>query len=177
MCGPFPGAAGNPFDQKSIATMLATQAQADKPRRSLAPDATSCGSTQCTRERTSGEPKRVSRGGGALSGELDRAKASRRRPKSASTFGRHSRPDAAGVDQLAIVVIVAEQKRAEMRPRAFRVVQPTTTNSWRLRHFDLRHGFPVACGGERAAEGHRHSNAIGLVREVGIDCCPTASGR
>jgi hypothetical protein len=176
MCGPFPGAAGNPFDQKSIATMLATQAQADKPRRSLAPDATSCGSTQCTRERTSGEPKRVSRGGGALSGELDRAKASRRRPKSASTFGRHSRPDAAGVDQLAIVVIVAEQKRAEMRPRAFRV-GPADDNELLARHFDLRRGFPVACGGERAAEGHRHSNAIGLVREVGIDCRPTASGR
>jgi hypothetical protein len=37
-------------------------------------------------------------------------------------FGRHSRPDAAGVDQLAVVVIiVAEQKRAEMGPRAFGV--------------------------------------------------------
>jgi hypothetical protein len=34
---------------------------------------------------------------------------------------RRSRPDAAGMDQLAVVVIVAEQKRAEVRSRAFRV--------------------------------------------------------
>ena len=110
--------------------------------------ATSCGLTQYTRERTSGDPKRVSRGGGALSGELDRARGSRRRRKSAH-FGRHSRPDAEGIDQLAVVVIiVAEQERAEMGREPSGSVQPTTTNSWRLMHFDLRHSplLPGAYG-------------------------------
>ena len=82
--------------------------------------ATSCGLTQCTRERTSGDPKRVSRGGGALSGELERAKGSRRRRKSASTLAGMPVPTG-GIDQLAVVVIVAEQERAQMRPRTFRV--------------------------------------------------------
>jgi hypothetical protein len=41
---------------------------------------------QCTRERTSGDPKRVCRGGGALSCELARARGSRRLRKSASTL-------------------------------------------------------------------------------------------
>jgi phage terminase large subunit-like protein len=39
--------------------------------------ATNFGSTQCTRERTSGEPKRVLRGGGTLRGEVLRATGSR----------------------------------------------------------------------------------------------------
>ena len=48
--------------------------------------ATSCGSTQCTRERTSGDPKRVLRGGGTLRGEVGRPSGSRRRRRSASTL-------------------------------------------------------------------------------------------
>jgi hypothetical protein len=35
--------------------------------------ATNFGSTQCTRERTSGDPKRVLRDGGTLSGDVLRA--------------------------------------------------------------------------------------------------------
>jgi hypothetical protein len=48
--------------------------------------ATSFGSTQWTRDSTSGDPKRVERGGGALSGDALRASRSRRRCRSARTF-------------------------------------------------------------------------------------------
>ena len=68
----------------------------------------------------SGDPKRVSRGGGALSGEVDRAKGSSVAANPRALWPAF-RPDAAGIDQLAVVVIVAEQERAEMGPRAFRV--------------------------------------------------------
>jgi hypothetical protein len=49
-------------------------------------------STQCTQERTSGEPKRVLRGGGTLRGDVVRAKGSRRRRRSASTFATRRCP-------------------------------------------------------------------------------------
>jgi hypothetical protein len=68
--------------------------------------ATSFGSTQWTRDRTIGEPKRVLRGGEALRGEhLD----------------RHPCAHATAVYELAAVGIVAEQQRPEIRPRHFRV--------------------------------------------------------
>jgi hypothetical protein len=68
--------------------------------------ATSLGSTQWTRESTSGDPKRVLRGGGTLRGEL---------------LVRHPRPNAAGVDELAVIREVAKQERAKVWPRSFRV--------------------------------------------------------
>ena len=48
--------------------------------------ATSFGSTQCTRERTSGDPKRVLRGGRTLRGDTFRASGSKRRRRSARTL-------------------------------------------------------------------------------------------
>jgi hypothetical protein len=52
--------------------------------------ATSFGSTQCTREGTSGDPKRVLRDGGALNGDVLRASGSSLRRKSARTLtGMH----------------------------------------------------------------------------------------
>jgi hypothetical protein len=79
---------------------------------------TSFGSTQWTRERTSGDPKRVFRGGGTLRGDLARLSGSRRRRIGKYLIG-HPGTDAAGIDELAIIGVVAEQQRSEMRPRAF----------------------------------------------------------
>jgi len=41
--------------------------------------------------------------------------------REAEDFLGHSRADAPGIDELAVIRVVAEQERAKMRPRAFRV--------------------------------------------------------
>ena len=83
--------------------------------------ATSFGSTQCTRERTSGEPKRVLRGGGTLRGDVLRGERLKAAPQIGKNLVRHARAHAAGIDELAVIGVVAQQQRAEMRPRSFRV--------------------------------------------------------
>ena len=82
--------------------------------------ATSFGSTQWTRERTSGDPKRVLRGGGTLRGDVC-GPAVKAAPQIGENLDGHSRAHAAGVDELAVIGVVAEQQRAEIRPRPFRV--------------------------------------------------------
>jgi hypothetical protein len=72
------------------------------------------------RDSTSGEPKRVERGGGTLKGDLARFSGSRRRRRSLSTFW-DAGADAAGINEPAVVRVVAKQKRAERRARSFRI--------------------------------------------------------
>ena len=83
--------------------------------------ATSFGSTQWTRERTSGEPKRVLRGGRTLRGEFCAGERLKAAPQIGENLVRHPGAHAAGIDELAVIGVVAEQQRAEMRPRSFRV--------------------------------------------------------
>jgi len=71
--------------------------------------------------RTSGEPKRVLRGGGRLRGDVLRAKGSQATPQIGEHLHGHPSADAAGIDELAVVSVVAQQQRAEVRPRSFRV--------------------------------------------------------
>jgi hypothetical protein len=64
---------------------------------------------------TSGDPKRLLRGGGTASGVSDTARGCRR---------RHSRSSSAclmpaGIDEPSIRIVVGEQQRAEPWPRAF----------------------------------------------------------
>ena len=78
--------------------------------------ATSFGSTQCTRERTSGDPKRV----------FARRRNAQRRclasyrvkppPEIGENLDGHPCAHAAGVDELTVIGVVAQQQRAEMRP-------------------------------------------------------------
>ena len=81
--------------------------------------ATSFGSTQWTRERTSGDPNRVVRGGGTFRGDFARLSGSR--PQIGKDLDGHPRSHTARIDQLAVIGVVAEQQRPEMRPRSFRV--------------------------------------------------------
>lgn len=67
---------------------------------------------QWTRERTSGYPKRVLRGGGTLRGEVLRASGSRRLRRSASTLSDIPVPTRPGVDELAVIRMVTKQQRA-----------------------------------------------------------------
>ena len=74
---------------------------------------TSFGSTQCTRERTSGEPKRVFRGSKTLRGATQRLEAA---PQIGKNLVRHPGAHTAGIDELAVICVVAEQQRSEVRP-------------------------------------------------------------
>ena len=73
-----------------------------------------------------------------LRGGVLRASGSRWTLQVGEHFVRHPRAHAAGVDELAIVGIVAEQQRSEIRPRSFRSDQPPMTNSWRFSALALR---------------------------------------
>ncbi len=91
--------------------------------------ATSFGSTQWTRERTSGDLKRVLGGGGSLSGELVRVKGSRQRRRSASVLSGMPEPTRPRVDEFAVVGVVAEQERGEMGPGPLRI-RPADDNEF-----------------------------------------------
>ena len=80
--------------------------------------ATSSGRTQCTRLSTSGEPKRLLRGGGTSSG-IFRSQRLQPAPQPLELRLVDAGADAAGIDQLAVGIVVGEQQGAEIRPRAF----------------------------------------------------------
>jgi hypothetical protein len=80
--------------------------------------ATSFGRTQWTRASSSGEPKRLSLGGGSARGIFFTASGSRRLLRSASVRPFNAGADAAGEDQPAVGRVVAEEQNAEMRPAA-----------------------------------------------------------
>src|SRR5271168_2284811 len=75
------------------------------------------GSIQCKRETASGDRKRVVRGGGALSGIIVRTRGSNRRRKWASTLSDMPVPALPALKELAVIGVIAEQERAEVRPR------------------------------------------------------------
>ena len=70
-------------------------------------------------DRTSGEPKRVERGGGTLKSDFGRANGSRRRRRFLSTFWDMPVPTRPRVNQFALVPIIVQQQRAQVRPRPF----------------------------------------------------------
>ena len=82
--------------------------------------ATSSGRTQCTRENTSGEPKRVDLGGGTSTVILSEGERLQLVPQPFSS-AVIARADAAGIDQPSAVIVVAEQQGAERRAPAFRI--------------------------------------------------------
>ena len=71
--------------------------------------ATSFGSTQCTRERTSGDPKRVLRDGGTLRGDVLRAMRVKPSPQVRENLDGHPRANTPGIDELAVIGVVTQQ--------------------------------------------------------------------
>jgi hypothetical protein len=65
-------------------------------------------------------PASVQGGGWALKGDFGRLNGSRLAQILKHLLG-HSRADPAGVNELALISIIAEQQRHEVRPRAFRI--------------------------------------------------------
>jgi hypothetical protein len=63
----------------------------------------------------------VLHGGGTLNGVTRRANGSRRRRRSARNLYGHFRAHAAGVKELAVISVIAQEKRPEMGPRSFRI--------------------------------------------------------
>jgi hypothetical protein len=107
---------------------------------------------------------------------------------------RHARSDATGIHELAIVAVVAEQKRAKIRPRSFRVspaddeflaiepflFAPEAPVSRRIRRIDrpslVSVGVHVACCKAFGHSGHHDQSAAhssGCVAASALDPAAT----
>jgi hypothetical protein len=78
------------------------------------------GRTQCTLSSASGPPNRIARGGGTAKWHLADGERRETGMKVCERLARHAGSNAAGIMQTALVVELAEEKRAEKRAGAFR---------------------------------------------------------
>src|SRR5205085_3664402 len=99
--------------------------------------ATSSGRTQCTRLSTSGDPKRLPRGGGTSSGILSVASGCSFRHNPFQLGGVDAGAGAAGIDQPPAGIVVGEQQRAEIRPAPFRIGPADHDKFLVIKAFDL----------------------------------------
>jgi len=77
--------------------------------------------TQCTRLRTSGEPKRLVRGGGTSSGISDVARGLKPAPRSSKLRIVSLAASPAGINKTAVLVVLGDQQRAEPGSGTFRI--------------------------------------------------------
>jgi hypothetical protein len=106
--------------------------------------ATSSGRTQCTRLRTSGEPKRVPRGGGTSRGIVPVAKRLQPAPQPFKLGRIDAGADVAGIDQPSVGIVVGEQQRAEPRPPSFGIGPADDDKFLAVEAFDLEPQAAIA---------------------------------